>query len=187
MEHVRRLGGDQEGLACAHVVLKPVEDRNFQRQMLIRDIIDRMRHDGCGGRAGRVELLTGIEGVGSRAGAADRAGGRRRAADWGSAARMVVVPRDRRGFIPARWAVPTIVWRRAGCRDWDRSSQTGALRSAGLGDLPMTVRILPPPQHDAAYGVVSGLSGGATDRSHLGGDAVHAVSGGDSRPPLVTL
>ena len=34
--------------------------------MLIRDIIDRMRHDGCGGRAGKVELLTGIEGVSSR-------------------------------------------------------------------------------------------------------------------------
>jgi hypothetical protein len=28
--------------------------------MLIRDIIARMCHDGCGGRAG-VELLTGIE------------------------------------------------------------------------------------------------------------------------------
>ena len=27
----------------------------------IRDIIARMRHDGCGGRAGEVELLTGIE------------------------------------------------------------------------------------------------------------------------------
>ena len=25
-----------------------------------------MRHDGCGGRAGRVELLTGIEGASSR-------------------------------------------------------------------------------------------------------------------------
>jgi hypothetical protein len=32
----------------------------------IRDILDRMRHDGCGGRPGRVELLTGIEGVSSR-------------------------------------------------------------------------------------------------------------------------
>jgi hypothetical protein len=32
----------------------------------IRDIIARMRHDGCGGRAGRVELLTGIEGASSR-------------------------------------------------------------------------------------------------------------------------
>jgi hypothetical protein len=31
--------------------------------MLIRDIIARMRHDGCGGRAGKAELLTGIEGA----------------------------------------------------------------------------------------------------------------------------
>jgi hypothetical protein len=30
--------------------------------MLIRDIIAKMRHDGCGGRAGKAELLTGIEG-----------------------------------------------------------------------------------------------------------------------------
>jgi hypothetical protein len=35
-------------------------------QMRIREILDRMRHDGCGGRAGRAELLTGIEGVSSR-------------------------------------------------------------------------------------------------------------------------
>ena len=34
--------------------------------MRIRDIIARMRHDGCGGRAGKVELLTGIKGVSSR-------------------------------------------------------------------------------------------------------------------------
>jgi hypothetical protein len=34
--------------------------------MLIRNIIERMRHDGCGGRAGKVELLTGIEGASSR-------------------------------------------------------------------------------------------------------------------------
>jgi hypothetical protein len=33
--------------------------------MTLRDIIARMRHDGCGGRAGRVELLTGIEGASS--------------------------------------------------------------------------------------------------------------------------
>ena len=33
---------------------------------LLRDIIEKMRHDGCGGRAGKVELLTGIEGVSSR-------------------------------------------------------------------------------------------------------------------------
>jgi hypothetical protein len=33
--------------------------------MPIRDIA-RMPHDGCGGRAGNAELLTGIEGVSSR-------------------------------------------------------------------------------------------------------------------------
>ena len=33
-----------------------------QRGMLIRDILDRARHDGCGGRAGKAELLTGIDG-----------------------------------------------------------------------------------------------------------------------------
>jgi hypothetical protein len=36
------------------------------RDLPIRTILDRMRHDGCGGRAGRVELLTGIEGASSR-------------------------------------------------------------------------------------------------------------------------
>ena len=34
--------------------------------MLIRAIIARMRHDGCGGRAGKVELMTGIDGASSR-------------------------------------------------------------------------------------------------------------------------
>jgi hypothetical protein len=33
-----------------------------QGDTLIRDILDRMRHDGCSGRAGRAELLTGIDG-----------------------------------------------------------------------------------------------------------------------------
>ena len=37
-----------------------------QRDMQLREIIQRMRHDGCGGRAGRVELATGIDGVTSR-------------------------------------------------------------------------------------------------------------------------
>jgi hypothetical protein len=32
----------------------------------LRDILAKMRHDGCGGRAGQVELLSGIEGVSSR-------------------------------------------------------------------------------------------------------------------------
>jgi hypothetical protein len=33
------------------------------RDLPIREIIKRMRHDGCGGRAGKVELLTGIDGA----------------------------------------------------------------------------------------------------------------------------
>jgi hypothetical protein len=32
----------------------------------LREIIARMRHDGCGGRAGQIELLTGIDGASSR-------------------------------------------------------------------------------------------------------------------------
>ena len=36
-----------------------------QAYMAIRTILDRMRHDGCGGRAGKAELITGIEGVSS--------------------------------------------------------------------------------------------------------------------------
>ena len=37
-----------------------------RRDLLIRDLPTKMRHDGCGGRPGRVELLTGIEGASSR-------------------------------------------------------------------------------------------------------------------------
>ena len=37
-----------------------------QRNMQLREIIKRMRHDGCGGRPGKVELMAGIEGVTSR-------------------------------------------------------------------------------------------------------------------------
>jgi hypothetical protein len=32
----------------------------------IRELLAKLRHDGCGGRAGRAELLTGIDGVSSR-------------------------------------------------------------------------------------------------------------------------
>ena len=32
----------------------------------LREILAKMRHDGCGGSPGRSELLTGIEGVSSR-------------------------------------------------------------------------------------------------------------------------
>ena len=33
---------------------------------LLREILDHMRHDGCGGRAGKAELLTGIASASSR-------------------------------------------------------------------------------------------------------------------------
>jgi hypothetical protein len=42
------------------------ETHAAQGDMLIRDILKRMRHDGCGGRPDRMELLTGIEGASSR-------------------------------------------------------------------------------------------------------------------------
>jgi hypothetical protein len=37
-----------------------------QRNMLLRDLLARARHEGCGGRAPKAELLTGAEGVSSR-------------------------------------------------------------------------------------------------------------------------
>jgi hypothetical protein len=42
------------------------EAHSAQRAMPIRDIIAKMRHDGCAGRPGKVELLTGIEGATGR-------------------------------------------------------------------------------------------------------------------------
>jgi hypothetical protein len=42
------------------------ETHTPQRDIPIRDIIARMRHDGCGGRAGKVELITGIDGTSSQ-------------------------------------------------------------------------------------------------------------------------
>jgi hypothetical protein len=43
------------------------EGADVQRgALLIRDIIAKLRHDGCGGRAGRAELFSGIEGVSNR-------------------------------------------------------------------------------------------------------------------------
>jgi hypothetical protein len=43
----------------------------FRRYLLcgrfpLRDLIAKMRHDGCGGRAGKAELFSGIEGVSNR-------------------------------------------------------------------------------------------------------------------------
>ena len=42
------------------------EAHTAQRDLPIRTILDRMRHDGCGGRAAKAELITGIEGASSR-------------------------------------------------------------------------------------------------------------------------
>jgi hypothetical protein len=42
------------------------EMHSAPRAMPIREILARMRHDGCGGLAGKAELLSGIEGVSSR-------------------------------------------------------------------------------------------------------------------------
>jgi hypothetical protein len=37
-----------------------------RRAMPLRNLIAKLRHDGCGGLAGKAELLSGIEGVSSR-------------------------------------------------------------------------------------------------------------------------
>jgi hypothetical protein len=37
-----------------------------QRDMLLRDLLARARHEGCGGRVTRTELLSDSEGVSSR-------------------------------------------------------------------------------------------------------------------------
>jgi hypothetical protein len=37
-----------------------------QRNMPLRAFLARARHDGCGGKAAKVELLTGVDGVSSR-------------------------------------------------------------------------------------------------------------------------
>jgi hypothetical protein len=36
------------------------------RDQTLRDVLARMRHDGCGGLAAKAELLTGIDGASSR-------------------------------------------------------------------------------------------------------------------------
>src|SRR5215470_5039746 len=37
-----------------------------QRGIVLRVLLSRMRHEGCGGRAARAELMTGIEAASSR-------------------------------------------------------------------------------------------------------------------------
>jgi hypothetical protein len=47
-------------------MLNEVHAPERQRDMPLRVLLSRMRHDGCGGRAARAELLTGIDGVSSQ-------------------------------------------------------------------------------------------------------------------------
>jgi hypothetical protein len=47
-------------------MLNEAHASEHQRNTPIRVLLHRMRHEGCGGRPGRVELLTGIDGVSSR-------------------------------------------------------------------------------------------------------------------------
>jgi hypothetical protein len=48
------------------VMHNEVHMTEHQRGMVLRVLPSRMRHDGCGGRAARAELLTGIDGVSSQ-------------------------------------------------------------------------------------------------------------------------
>ena len=47
-------------------MLNEVHTPLLQRAMTLRDLLTHMRHDGCGGRAGKAELLTDIEAASSR-------------------------------------------------------------------------------------------------------------------------
>jgi hypothetical protein len=47
-------------------MLNEAHASDAQRYMLLRDLLARARHEGCGGRAAKAELLIGVEGVSSR-------------------------------------------------------------------------------------------------------------------------
>jgi hypothetical protein len=52
---------------CGKVsMLNEAHTTGRRREMPLRSLIAKMRHDGCGGTAGKAELLTGIDGVSSR-------------------------------------------------------------------------------------------------------------------------
>jgi hypothetical protein len=51
---------------CGKVVLHNEAHAARWRERTLADILAWMRHDGCGGRALKAELLTGIEGASSR-------------------------------------------------------------------------------------------------------------------------
>ena len=51
---------------CGKVVMHNESHAARWRDRRLADILGQMRHDGCGGRARKAELLTGIEGASSR-------------------------------------------------------------------------------------------------------------------------
>jgi hypothetical protein len=52
---------------CGKVsMLNEAHTRGRRRDIPLRVLLARMRHSGCGGLAGKAELLTGAEGVSSR-------------------------------------------------------------------------------------------------------------------------
>jgi hypothetical protein len=52
---------------CGKVsMLRETNTTGRRREMPLRALLARMRHDGCGGLPGRAELLTGIESASSR-------------------------------------------------------------------------------------------------------------------------
>jgi hypothetical protein len=51
---------------CGKVVMHNEAHAARWRHRTMRYILDRMRHDGCGGHAGNAELLTGVESASSR-------------------------------------------------------------------------------------------------------------------------
>jgi hypothetical protein len=47
-------------------MLNEAHTSDRRRNMPLRVLLARTRHDGCGGRPGRVELMSGIDGVSSQ-------------------------------------------------------------------------------------------------------------------------
>jgi len=50
---------------CGKVQMVNEAHARWPRNRKLRDVMARMRHEGCGGRPAKAELLTGIEGVSS--------------------------------------------------------------------------------------------------------------------------
>jgi len=116
--------------------------------MLLRDILDRMRQDGCGGRAGKAELFTGIAGVSSRLVRADRP------ARW--LTRKDFAPRPR-----VRWPLATYPRAEGAPAIWPRIARTAVsarstISQLGANGLPLigasAVAVLPEHRPGLFYG-----------------------------------